>query len=57
MTSRYWQRFRKFNECGRKRLVFSHEGQARREAFTRGLRAYLCSYCDKWHLTSRGAGR
>jgi len=42
-----------YRACGRKRLRYSHEGQARREAHKRGMRAYKCDYCGKWHLTSK----
>jgi len=30
---------------------YKHEGQARREAFKRGQRAYACSLCGNYHLT------
>lgn len=39
--------------CGRKRLRYKHEGQARREGHKRSMRAYKCEYCGMWHLTSK----
>lgn len=48
-----WKAWKMWKGCSRKKLKFAHEGQARREGHKRDLRAYKCSYCDGWHLTSR----
>lgn len=47
-----WKAWRMRRQCTDKKLRFVHPGQARREADRRGLRAYKCSLCDHWHLTS-----
>lgn len=43
--------------CGRKKLSFEHEGQARSEAYHRKMKYYACRHCGRFHLsTIRGNG-
>ena len=46
-----WKAWKMWKGCSRK-AKYAHEGQARREAHKRGMRAYRCKYCDGFHLTS-----
>lgn len=45
--------YKMWRACGRKRLRYEHEGQARREAHKRNMIAYKCEFCGKWHLATK----